>query len=154
MNGRPRSAQLLLTFVGRYHALLVRPAQAVTYFRAALAPELGPPIADAQLGLTQALLAVGEREALSAAEAAGRGVRGGGCVRLVRDEARGHVIGGSPQARMRAGGGHRPREGMRRRLRAGAAAVEEQHSELVGAVSVRVPAECAGLMATMTKVTA
>ena len=62
MNGRPRSAQLLLTFVGRYHALLVRPAQAVTYFRAALAPELGPPIADAQLGLTQALLAVGERE--------------------------------------------------------------------------------------------
>ena len=52
----------MLTFVGRYHALLVRPAQAVTYFRAALAPELGPPIADAQLGLTQALLAVGERE--------------------------------------------------------------------------------------------
>ena len=45
---------------------------------------------------------MGEREALSAAEAAGRGVRGGGCVRLVRDEARGHVIGGSPQARMRA----------------------------------------------------
>ena len=61
---------------------------------------------------------MGEREALSAAEAAGRGVRGGGCVRLVRDEARGHVIGGSPRARMRAGGGHRPREGMRRRLRA------------------------------------
>ena len=52
---------------------------------------------------------MGEREALSAAEAAGRGVRGGGCVRLVRDEARGHVIGGSPRARMRAGGGHRAR---------------------------------------------
>ena len=74
---------------------------------------------------------MGEREALSAAEAAGRGVRGGGCVRLVRDEARGHVIGGSPRARMRAGGGHRPREGMWRRLRAGASAVEEQHSELM-----------------------
>ena len=36
---------------------------------------------------------MGEREALSAAEAAGRGVRGGGCVRLVRDEAGGHVSG-------------------------------------------------------------
>jgi hypothetical protein len=74
---------------------------------------------------------VGEREALSVAEAAGRGVRGGGCVWLVRDEARGHVIGGSPWARMRAGGGHRPREGMWRRLRAGASVVEEQHSELM-----------------------
>ena len=74
---------------------------------------------------------MGEREALSVAEAAGRGVRGGGCVWLVRDEARGHVIGGSPWARMRAGGGHRPREGMWRRLRAGTAAVEEQHSELM-----------------------
>ena len=74
---------------------------------------------------------MGEREALSAAEAAGRGVRGGGCARLVRDEAGGHAIGGSPQARMRAGGGHRPLEGMRRRLRAGAAAVEEQRGELM-----------------------
>jgi hypothetical protein len=52
---------------------------------------------------------VGEREALSAAEAARRGARGGGCVRLVRGEARGHVTGASPQARMRAGGGHQPR---------------------------------------------
>ena len=87
---------------------------------------------------------MGEREALSVAEAAGRGVRGGGCVRRVRDEARGHVIGGSPQARMRAGGGHRPREGMRRRLRAGASAVEDSSSLLRWAVADR-PARTAAL---------
>lgn len=62
----PSAAQLVLTFAGRYCALLARTPLALRYFRAALAPEYGSPPAEAQLGLTQAMLATGDREQAAA----------------------------------------------------------------------------------------
>ena len=56
----PAAAQLVLTIAGRYCALLNRPQLALSHFRAALANR--PPLADAQLGMTQALLTLGRRE--------------------------------------------------------------------------------------------